>query len=301
MRRLIRRRPGDEQGAVIVLMVGFAVAIVGMAALVIDVGSILDEKAQLQNGADAAALAVASNCATSGGTSCDTSVAGGLANSNSRDNNSSVSVTTNISTKIVTATTTTKTGTSSILPYYFGQALTGVKGRTHTATASASWENAGAAYVLPFAISPCNKAQLTIGVPIVINVNSFGVCPAHLSSGGFGWLDMACQTIGYVDTWVNVDNGRSGPNCLHPLQNTVVLLPVTDNVTGTGTSAKYHLIGFAALQLSGWYMPGDHSTPTISCNSNTCIAGTFVNFVATNTLGGSGGTDFGVYRVFLKS
>lgn len=299
MWRLIRRRPGDEQGAVIVLMVGFAVALVGMAALVIDVGSILDEKAQLQNGADAAALGVAQNCAAAGASPCDTSIASSLVNSNARDNNSSVSIGLNLTTKVVTATTTTRTGTSSILPYYFGQALTGVKGRTHQATASATWEAAGAAMVLPFAISPCNKAQLQIGVSTIISVNSFGVCPTHLSSGGFGWLNLPCQSIGYVNTWIGVDAGRSGPSCLHPLQNTVVFLPVTDDVTGTGNSAKYHLVGFAALRLTGWEMPGDHSTPTIACPSNTCIAGTFVNFVATSTIGG--GTDFGVYRVFLKS
>jgi Flp pilus assembly protein TadG len=299
MWRLIRRRAGDERGAVIVLMIGFSVALVGMAALVIDVGSILDEKAQLQNGADAAALGVAQNCAVSTDGTCDKTIANSLANSNARDNSSDVSVGVDMGTKLVTAKTTTRTGTSSILPYYFGQALTGVNGRTHSATASATWAVAGGALVLPFAISPCNKAQLQIGVATVIYVNSFGVCPGHLSSGGFGWLDMGCQTIGYVDTWVNVNTGRSGPNCLHPLQNTVVLLPVTDNVTGGGNSAKYHVIGFAALRLTGWEMPGDHSTPAITCPSNTCIAGTFVNFVATSTI--SGGTDFGVYRVFLKS
>ena len=37
--------------------------LVGMAALVVDVGAVVEEKRQLQNGADAAALAVAQSCA----------------------------------------------------------------------------------------------------------------------------------------------------------------------------------------------------------------------------------------------
>lgn len=302
MWRLIRRRRGDEQGAVIVLMVGFAVALVGMAALVIDVGSILDEKAQLQNGADAGALAVAHSCAAG---SCNTSLADNLANSNARDNNSTASTTTNGIARTVTVTDTTRTGTSTILPYSFGQALTGVQGRTHHATATAAWDFPSSALVLPFSISPCSKAGLEIGKATVIYVNSFSDCPTHQSPGGFGWLQLGCQTIVNAGSWIDVDNGRSGPACLKPLQNTIVLLPVTDSVrtkdpvTGKNVT-QYHVIGFAALRLTGWEMPGDKSTPAIVCPSTTCIAGTFVNYVITTTTFG-GGADFGVFAVFLKS
>ena len=55
---LIRART-DEKGIVVVFIAAAVVVLVGMAALVIDVGAIRDEKRQLQNGADAAALAVA--------------------------------------------------------------------------------------------------------------------------------------------------------------------------------------------------------------------------------------------------
>ncbi len=58
MRRVTHRRR-DERGAMVIFLAAFSVVMIGMAALVIDVGSLLDEKRQLQNGADAGALAVA--------------------------------------------------------------------------------------------------------------------------------------------------------------------------------------------------------------------------------------------------
>jgi Flp pilus assembly protein TadG len=60
--RLLRR---DERGVVAVL-VGVLVGgvLLGLGAVVIDVGQLYQERAELQNGADAAALAVARSCAT---------------------------------------------------------------------------------------------------------------------------------------------------------------------------------------------------------------------------------------------
>ena len=60
--RLLRR---DERGAIGVLVAIFigAGVLTGMGALVIDVGQLYQERAELQNGADAAALGVAKSCA----------------------------------------------------------------------------------------------------------------------------------------------------------------------------------------------------------------------------------------------
>jgi len=70
MLRLTRVRPGDR-GAVamiVAMLFGFGVML-GLAALTIDVGNINADRRQLQNGADAVALAVAQQCATDG--TCD--------------------------------------------------------------------------------------------------------------------------------------------------------------------------------------------------------------------------------------
>jgi Flp pilus assembly protein TadG len=76
--RLLRR---DERGAIGVLVAIFigAGVLTGMGALVIDVGRLYQERAELQNGADAAALGVAKSCALG---TCAPGVAPGYADAN---------------------------------------------------------------------------------------------------------------------------------------------------------------------------------------------------------------------------
>ncbi len=64
LRRRLRRRA--ERGAVATIVAVFLAGgvLVGMAAFSVDVGSLLGERRQLQNGADAAALALAQTCST---------------------------------------------------------------------------------------------------------------------------------------------------------------------------------------------------------------------------------------------
>jgi hypothetical protein len=77
-RMILVRLRRDESGAIammVALMLGAGV-LTGMGALVLDVGQIYQERAELQNGADAAALGVAKSCALG---ACTPSVAGQLA------------------------------------------------------------------------------------------------------------------------------------------------------------------------------------------------------------------------------
>ncbi len=80
--RLIQLRlRRDEQGAIgviVAILVGGGV-LTGMGALVIDVGQVYQERGELQNGADAAALGVAKSCALG---LCTASVASQLADAN---------------------------------------------------------------------------------------------------------------------------------------------------------------------------------------------------------------------------
>ena len=69
MRRLIQRRlDRDDRGAIAVTVALSLTALLAVLAFVVDVGLLYFEKAELQNGADSAALAVAQECATSGPT-----------------------------------------------------------------------------------------------------------------------------------------------------------------------------------------------------------------------------------------
>ena len=57
------RRLKPDEGVVLVLVAGLLVVLLGMAALAVDLGSLYSERRQLRNGADAAALAIAEDCA----------------------------------------------------------------------------------------------------------------------------------------------------------------------------------------------------------------------------------------------
>ena len=63
--RLLRREERGAIGVLVAIMLGCGV-LTGMGALVIDVGRLYQERAELQNGADAAALGVAKTCALGG-------------------------------------------------------------------------------------------------------------------------------------------------------------------------------------------------------------------------------------------
>jgi hypothetical protein len=293
MRRVIvaplatRGGPPDEQGAILILVAFLTVTIVAMAAMVVDVGAILDEKRQLQNGADAGALAVARSCALG---ACNIALAESLADLNSRDGDSKVEpVTPNLVTRQVRVTVSTQGGGGNILPYSFGQVITGQKGRMVRASATASWTTGGpaTASAVPIAVSDCEVGLLVVGAPAVILLTKpSGTCVAKYPGGNFGWLDADCPDTYTVGVPADGDPGKSGPKtCLGPLINTEVTFPVFDTVTGKGSKAEYRIVGFLVLKLTGWRFPGDAS-PTPPCSSSaTCVAGTFIRYITTGTSG----------------
>lgn len=82
---MMRRKSGprNERGAVAVIVaILFPVVILGLGAIVLDVGSGYAQRAQLQNGADAGALAVARSCAAG---ACDATAATTFAASNTNN------------------------------------------------------------------------------------------------------------------------------------------------------------------------------------------------------------------------
>ena len=88
-RPLLHRLGHDDRGVIAVLvalLIGGGV-LTGMGALVIDVGQLYSERAQLQSGADAAALAVAKSCASG---TCAPGLAVQYADANARDGVSAV-------------------------------------------------------------------------------------------------------------------------------------------------------------------------------------------------------------------
>ena len=312
MRRLMLRPRRDEKGVVIVLMAGFVVGIVGMAALVVDVGAILDEKRQLQNGADAAALGLAQHigqtCPITATAACTASLqskADALANGNARDGFAKVEAPTadHAAKQVTVKTSTLDSGTGTILPYSFGQALTGVKGQTVKATATASWAGLQRASVVRLTLSRCEFIRATsngtvFDLPTTILFHGDSVdCSAGPSGanlpGGFGWLDDTdsnsgdCIVTPSAGNTVGSDTGNSAPAPCHIADylGKDVLISIFDVVTGNGSNGSYHIYGFGQFHITGFKFPSG-GQGGVACPTNACLVGNFVRFVPIGDLGG---------------
>jgi Flp pilus assembly protein TadG len=182
------RRPagGAERGVIGVLvavLIGGGV-LFGMAALVVDVGQFYQERAELQNGADAAALAVAKSCATG---NCTPGLAAQYANLNASaltGGTAAVNLVCGTGTGLAPCTTpstgkmfdcpaapaagagfvdvhtsTQLPGGSTLLPPIFARTLTGMgnyQGSTVYACAQAAWGAPSGANTIAFTISACS-------------------------------------------------------------------------------------------------------------------------------------------------
>jgi hypothetical protein len=85
-----RRRPADDRGAIVILVavVLSCGVLLGMGALVVDVGQMWSERQRLQSAADAAAAAVAQACGATVSTACDNP--DGVADQSANDNSDNV-------------------------------------------------------------------------------------------------------------------------------------------------------------------------------------------------------------------
>lgn len=310
MQRLIRRwDPQDRESGVAGVMVALMMLVlIGVGAVAVDVGQIYAERAQLQNGADAGALAVARSCAKG---SCNTSLAGPLANSNANDGASTVkSVDLSVPGK-VTVTTSTKDGTTGAgyLSKMFANALnTGPV--TVGAKATATWGGPGSGpATLPLTFAPCQfdingatQTILTHGSTTCVSDSPSG----QVIPGGFEWLtpvpgQCAAQvypddpsTSGVVDPYAQTNTGLSMPKTCKSLingyLNTVVAFPVFTQASASGAGGKYYIKGYAAFYLTGYNFPGmSGGDQTGLGGSNNGIRGYFVSWIADPSVYQGGG------------
>lgn len=322
MRRLMRRARTDEHGAVAVIVAVSMVALLGFAAIAIDTGALYAERAQLQNGADAAALAVAQDCAA-GACGNMQATAQTFANASANDGAANVVVTAPSTTAPTTVTvqTSTRDGTTGAgtLALRFAPVL-GIDDKTVGAAATASWGSpASGPAVLPLAFAACAFARS--GVQVITTGGTSGSsasCPLVSGSGnplpgGFGWLDdPSGQCRATVDIATNApmssDTGASLPtNCeavLRAALGDTVLLPVFSTATGSGTGGTYTIRGWAAFKLLGWQFPSsrhNNNTYTGARCTGDCkgIIGEFLSMVSLDDRFTTGGPNLGASIVTL--
>ncbi|WP_307088805.1 Tad domain-containing protein [Arthrobacter sp. B2I5] len=291
------------------------VTLLGFVAIAVDVGLIYSERAQLQNGADASAIALAQTCARDAkSNACLTpsTMAGSLANQNALDGSSNVSsIQLNATAGTVTVTTGAKEagGIADSVSLFFARAM-GIPTKEVRAQSSAVWGGPiKGPTAFPLAFSICQVQNMVDGGSQVLqNKDSKSANPGcTLPSGGtvpggFGWLAQAPGECG-ASIDLSIDKGGSDPtntktgnsappNCDDTLnawangitagRKAIVLLPVFDKVTGTGAGAVYHLQAFAAFNVVGWKFSGQDNTTPLSFR-NTAPKGSGSTATATCT------------------
>ena len=310
MQRMKRFR--EDRGAVAVWVAVMMVPLLGVAALAIDVGALHADRQRLQHGADAAALAIAQQCAQ-GACGATTATAQELAEANAPQGGP------------VTAVVDLQEGagwveveTSSARDLWFGPVL-GQGDKSLTARGAASWGQypTGGSH-LPLAISWCEIAHWAgLGAEDVIvedgeivgldipeqtadvvlfskgKSTDFNACPegagptgpnGYEPPGGFGWLpaDSECSAATAVDGWVASSTGRpSTCSTLDSMIGQTVLVPIFDETQDQGSGAEYHIFGYVGFTLEGYRNNlGSAGTVPSECTANAdCIFGTIERFV----------------------
>ena len=308
-----------ERGGIAVIVALLMVALLGFAAIAIDVGMLYSERAQLQNGSDSAALMVAQKCAKNvadENCSATAPLAAGLANGNALDGKSGVkSISLDKTGRTVTVTIGAKeTGSApNTVSLFFARAL-GISSTEVTASSSVRWGSpVEGTTPFPLAFSICQVSGMVGGATQLLqnhSANANADCPlgpaGKTVQGGFGWIVQSTgQCGGLVNLAVNLsgsDTGNDGPsNCdailtkwageLAAGRPVTVLLPVYEDVSGTGAGATYDLVAFAAFSVQGWAFSGADKLPLVYANTSSdksleckgsCrgIIGKFVNYVS---------------------
>lgn len=322
----------SDRGATAVMVAILLVPLIGFGGIAVDVGAIYAERAQLQNGADAAALAIAQDCAADG---CGDSAseAAAFANANANDGAANVySLTFPTATSVKVVTSTRVAGTNAGAMNHPLAALVGVTPSTVGAEAIAEWGPPKAAPVLPLTISNCEFEKALDGTPQLIRYDKNQPCPDQQIPGGFGWLD---PIDGECEADIDLDQEKAGsePGNSYPgacdqvlmdLAGQTILVPIFDHAydkDGTeiladgkavgGQNGFFHIYAFAAFTITNWRLSGGNKLPEVymdgspvQCNGECRgIIGTFDHWVSVDAAGTElGGPDLGasVARLVLE-
>lgn len=313
MRSLIptsQRRGGGDEGVVLVWVAVMITVLIGVGALVVDAGALYTERRQLQNGADAGALALAQDLAEGNSVGDGYPMADVYADANANDDASNVDEVCGSGPGIAVCSTppvgadsvtgyvqvTTSTANSSggdQVSLLFAPLLDAAKvGRTVEATAVAAWGPIGGAVTIPVTFSVCEFEALGGSLASgtfpsqrdYIYLHDDGPdyrddCLPSTGSGlrvpgGFGWLDSVdCETSAVVGGWVTSDTGNNVPCDPSLWKNQELLIPIYDETQGSGNNAKYHVAGFAGFRLLGYKLGNKYEWNVTKCPDTTGNSG----------------------------
>jgi Flp pilus assembly protein TadG len=277
LRRLTPRRLAEERGAAAVMTALMLVPLVACGAIAVDVASYYSDRTQLQNAADAAAIAVASDCARGncGGT---TATATALLNANAGVADAFDATLRNPT--VTVGTRRVDVTTSADAAHWFAPALGHSSSRV-TATSRATWApTSGGLAKFPLVISWCEyvgqmerdrNGNATIRVNATTDLGSPQTCtgPDGVTPVQVGYAvtngdnnNNSCGTTSTIGGTVSQYTGmyttyyRLPVSCsnayLASLVGTTVIVPIWDRVTGPVGAQQLRVYAYAAFYLEGY-------------------------------------------------
>ncbi|SDL41046.1 pilus assembly protein TadG-related protein [Tessaracoccus oleiagri] len=314
------RRMKDDRGVTAVFTAIVIVMLMGLTALAVDVGALWWDKKELQNGADAAALALAQSCAAGGCEADENAMAEQYADNNKTD--SAVTVE-----RIVRGVNFRTVDVVSERDFWFASVMGAGSSGSVRASATATWDVIGGASTLPLAVSECFLERLAIGETKRIFIKSSNDASddeaecggdPHYIPGGFGWLDAnddceASTEVYNEDGTRAIYDGDPGNNApcsqsqLLGLAGQTVLVPVFDQAEWQGNNGDFYVLGYAQFTISAYcFSPGNLTSgggiagPTSCTGSDRWLEGSFQEMVSLDAELG-GGEDYGARTVQLTN
>jgi hypothetical protein len=288
------------------------IPLIGFGAIAIDVAAMHADRQQLQLGADAAALAIAQDCAVGICTANPTAVAQNFSDRNKNDGDTeqpSVTLQPNAGTVTVQ--------TSGIRKHWLAPVL-GFEESDVAASATAAWDVPGGADTLPLIFSVCEIDKLaqaagssftvdpttgkykfentsaivqifldhpsSSGGPKDYSCTPEGAANSLTMPGGFSWITDGsgsgkCSVYTTVGEPVSNNPGNPGPSeCtteyLTGLIGKTVTLPVFNFAEGGGAPGVYTVYGYVGFKVSGmWLMFQGGQTVKVGTGINGCNNG----------------------------
>ena len=283
----------NERGQAIVLAVLALTVLLGMAALVLDVGEWFRTKRRLQGTADAAALAGAQQLPD------NPSAAQTMAMSYANQNGGNVAAS---DIQIGPTNDTISVKARRTDPGFFSGVL-GIGGPNIDARAKAKvGPPVRALHVAPMVVycdhplihncdgqsTPDFQSDTTMDYDPMGAPGAFGMLDLDGQGGTVGSSDEAEWILHGFNKYLPTGNYPSDPGAkfsslniqaaLDARMGTVLLFPVFRRLDGTGQNAQYEIIGWIGFHLTGYEVHGNNAT----------LHGWFTEFIAQGILAGSG-------------
>jgi len=308
----------SEHGGVAVTVAIMLVVLIGVGALVLDVGNLYWERRQLQNGADAAALAAAQDIADNSEGSAEQT-----ARSYATANNTRGAFVEDYAydPAASTVTVTTRTGDEDDAGF-LGAWLASILGHDEyfaRAQATALITGAGGGAAFPVIISICEWQGFLENagdfpspgfepefkdeyqtIYLLDPHDNTGDCTGpsgHQAPGGWGWLDPdSGECTAHVDGegWVDGNTGSTSPSpanatgCTQEFfdglveSDDPVLLPIFEEDNDQpGDNHRFRIMGFAAFEIDGYRIRGGWASDPPPCdNPDRCFRGKFTTYIS---------------------